>query len=73
MNIYKSTSKTSSRSQWKTTSPGIDILKLVPGLLSWQHTGGSCLSHTVVKPDSCLAWIFVAKFLCIIKLILIIG
>ena len=36
-------------------------------------TGGSHLSHTVVKPDSRLARIFVAKFLCIIKLITIIG
>ena len=36
-------------------------------------TGGSCLSHTAVKPDSHLARIFVAKFLCIIKLIIIIG
>ena len=34
-------------------------------------TGGSHLSHTVVQPDSCLAQIFVAKFLCIIKLIII--
>ena len=38
-----------------------------------QCTGGSHLSHTVVKPDSCLAQIFVAKFLCIIKLTIIIG
>ena len=37
------------------------------------HTGGSCLSHTAVKLDSRLARIFVAKFLCIIKLIIIIG
>ena len=37
------------------------------------NTGGSRLSCTVVKPDSCLAQIFVAKFLCIIKLIIIIG
>ena len=36
-------------------------------------TGGSRLSHTAVEPDSHLAWIFVAKFLCIIKLIIIIG
>ena len=36
-------------------------------------TGGSRLSHTVVKPDSRLARIFVAKFLCIIKLIIITG
>ena len=36
-------------------------------------TGGSRLSCTVVKPDSHLAQIFVAKFLCIIKLIIIIG
>ena len=36
-------------------------------------TGGSHLSRTVVKPDSRLARIFVAKFLCIIKLIIIIG
>ena len=36
-------------------------------------TGGSRLSHTAVKPDSCLAWIFVAKSLCIIKPIIIIG
>ena len=35
-------------------------------------TGGSHLSHTVVKPDSRLAQIFIAKFLCIIKLIIII-
>ena len=33
------------------------------------NTGGSCLSRTAVKPDSRLARIFVAKFLCIIKLI----
>ena len=38
-----------------------------------EYTGGSCLSHTAVKPDSCLAQIFSAKFLCIIKLIIIIG
>ena len=44
---------------------------IAKGLLIF--TGGSCLSHTVVKPDSCLAWIFFAKFLCIIKLIIIIG
>ena len=25
-------------------------------------TGGSHLSHTVVKPDSCLAWIFSQSF-----------
>ena len=37
------------------------------------HTGGSCLSHTAGKPDSHLTQIFVAKFLCIIKLIIIIG
>ena len=37
------------------------------------NTGGSCLSRTVVKPDSRLARIFVAKFLCIIKLIIVIG
>ena len=36
-------------------------------------TGGSCLSHTAVKLDSRLARIFVAKFLCIIKLIIITG
>ena len=36
-------------------------------------TGGSRLSHTAVKLDSCLAQIFVAKFLCIIKLVIIIG
>ena len=36
-------------------------------------TGGSRLSRTAVKPDSRLARIFVAKFLCIIKLIIIIG
>ena len=35
-------------------------------------TGGSHLSRTAVKPDSHLAWIFSAKFLCIIKLIIII-
>ena len=35
--------------------------------------GGSHLSHTAVKPDSRLAQIFVAKFLCIIKLIIITG
>ena len=34
-------------------------------------TGGSRLSRTAVKPDSRLARIFVAKFLCIIKLIVI--
>ena len=38
-----------------------------------KSTGGSCISHIVVKPDSHLARIFVAKFLCIIKLIIIIG
>ena len=38
-----------------------------------QCTGGSCLSRTAVKPDSRLAQIFVAKFLCIIKLIIVIG
>ena len=37
------------------------------------HTGGSRLSRTAVKPDSRLARIFVAKFLCIIKLIIITG
>ena len=37
------------------------------------NTGGSHLSHTAVKPDSHLARIFVAKFLCIIKLIIVIG
>ena len=36
-------------------------------------TGESRLSRTAVKPDSHLAQIFVAKFLCIIKLIIIIG
>ena len=36
-------------------------------------TGGSRLSRTAVKPDSRIARIFVAKFLCIIKLIIIIG
>ena len=36
-------------------------------------TGGSHLSRTVVKLDSRLARIFVDKFLCIIKLIIIIG
>ena len=39
----------------------------------FSNTGGSCLSHTAVKPDSHLAQIFVAKFLCIIRLIIIIG
>ena len=38
-----------------------------------QYTGGSHLSRTAVKPDSRLARIFVAQFLCIIKLIIIIG
>ena len=42
----------------------------LPNLL---YTGGSRLSCTAVKPDSRLARIFVAKFLCIIKLIIIIG
>ena len=37
------------------------------------YTGGSRLSRTAVKPDSRLARIFVAKFFCIIKLIIIIG
>ena len=37
------------------------------------HTGGSRLSCTAVKPDSHLARIFVAKFLCIIELIMIVG
>ena len=36
-------------------------------------TGGSHLSRTAVKLDSHLARIFVAKFLCIIKLIITIG
>ena len=36
-------------------------------------TGGSRLSRTAVKPDSRLARIFVTKFLCIIKLIIITG
>ena len=36
-------------------------------------TGGSRLSRTAVKPDSHLSRIFVDKFLCIIKLIIIIG
>ena len=35
--------------------------------------GGSRLSRTAVKPDFHLAQIFVAKFLFIIKLIIIIG
>ena len=43
----------------------IDLRKL--------NTGGSRLSRTAVKPDSRIARIFVAKFLCIIKLIIIIG
>ena len=34
-----------------------------------ENTGGSRLSRTAVKPHSRLARIFVAKFLCIIKLI----
>ena len=38
-----------------------------------EYTGGSRLSRTVVKLDSCLARIFFAKFLCKIKLIIIIG
>ena len=42
-------------------------------VMSYYSTGGSHLSHTVVKPDSHLAWIFFARFLCIIKLIIIIG
>ena len=42
-------------------------------IMKTSDTGGSCLSRTAVKPDSCLAQIFVAKFLCIIKLIIIIG
>ena len=37
------------------------------------YTGGSRLSRTTVNPDSRLAQIFVAKFLCIFKLITIIG
>ena len=45
---------------------GMTIIKVL-------DTGGSCLSCTVVKPDSHLAQIFVAKFFCIIKLIIIIG
>ena len=36
-------------------------------------TGGSRLSRTAVKPDSRLARIFVAKFFCIIKLIIVTG
>ena len=45
-------------------------------LANWpndKHTGGSHLSRTAVKPNSCLAQISVAKFLCLIKLIIIIG
>ena len=38
-----------------------------------KNTGGSRLSRTAVKPDSRLARIFVAKFLCIIELIIIVG
>ena len=46
-----------------------DIISL---LQTWElSTGGSCLSCTAVKPDSHLAQIFVAKYLCIIKLIII--
>ena len=40
---------------------------------TFPSTGGSHLSRTAVKPDSLLARIFAAKFLCIIKLIIIIG
>ena len=36
-----------------------------------EGTGGSHLSRTAVKLDSRLAWIFVAKFLCVIKLVII--
>ena len=36
-------------------------------------TGGSCLSSTVVKLDCCLAEIFLTKFPCVIKFIIIIG
>ena len=46
-----------------------EISKMIHAL----YTGGSRLSHTAVKQDSRLAWIFVAKFLCIIKLIIITG
>ena len=41
--------------------------------MAMSYTGGSRLSHTAVKPDSHLARIFVAKFFCIIKLIIVIG
>ena len=55
--------------------------KLVSSSQEWQiyistirtNTGGSRLSRTAVKPDSCLAQIFFAKFFCIIKLIIVIG
>ena len=42
-------------------------------LVESKDTGGSHLSHTAVKPNSHLARIFVAKFLCIIKLSIVIG
>ena len=55
-----------------TRPPGYVIVKVqVDGVQG--YTGGSCLSRTAVKPDSRLVWIFVAKFFCIIKLIIIIG
>ena len=42
-------------------------------LEAYRREGGSHLCCTAVKPDSHIAQIFVAKFLCIIKLIIIIG
>ena len=55
----------------------MDIFMFVSTIISLTSTtlttGGSHLSRTAVKPNSCLARIFVAKFLCIIKLIIIIG
>ena len=50
-----------------------NVLLPINHYISNSTTGGSRLSRTVVKPDSRLARIFVAKFLCIIELIIIVG
>ena len=62
LNIFPGICKNASRGLWHQGKA-----------INFQNAGGSCLSHTAVKPDSHLAQIFVAKFLCIIKLIIIIG
>ena len=51
----------------------VDTLEKIIQMVHKINTGGSRLSRTAVKPDSHLARIFVAKFLCIIKLIIVIG